>query len=122
MCTHADVQLTTEEYRRLEASTLTRLHEMRTAIGKQRSKEFGREFVTQLRERQGQEGRFWRSPQQQDGGQQIPEACMGCSRQSTVKIAKICETCPERAEVRVLFLLRLYCMLTAHIVFVCSAL
>jgi hypothetical protein len=99
-----DVQLTTEEFRRLEASTLNRLQEMRAAIGTQRSQQFGKEFVRELRERQGQEGRFW--PQQQDGGaaaeHQTPEACMGCSRPSTVKIAKICETCPERAEVRTL--------------------
>ena len=99
---HADVQLTTEEYRLLEASTLNRLQEMRTAIATQRSQRFGKEFVEELRRRQGQAGRFWSLPQQDGGGQQMAEACMGCGRPSTVKIAKICETCPERAEVRTL--------------------
>lgn len=100
MCVHSDVQLTTEDYRRLEASTLNRLQEMRTAIATQRSQLFGKEFVNELRARQQQVGRFWSMPQQQhDGRQETPEACMGCGRPSTVKIAKICETCPERAEV-----------------------
>ena len=97
MC--ADIQLTTEEYRRLEASTLNRLNEIKNRIAAQRSSVFGADFAKELRARQGQEGRFWPLPRQQDGQQQEPEACMGCSRPATVKISKKCETCPERAEV-----------------------
>jgi hypothetical protein len=96
----ADIQLTTEEYRRLEASTLNRLNEIKNRIAAQRSSVFGADFAKELRARQGQEGRFWPLPRQQDGQQQEPEACMGCSRPATVKISKKCETCPERAEVR----------------------
>ena len=99
MCVCADIQLTTEEYRRLEASTLNRLNEIKNRIAAQRSSVFGADFAKELRARQGQEGRFWPLPRQQDGQQQEPEACMGCSRPATVKISKKCETCPERAEV-----------------------
>jgi hypothetical protein len=100
VCVCADIQLTTEEYRRLEASTLNRLNEIKNRIAAQRSSVFGADFAKELRARQGQEGRFWPLPRQQDGQQQEPEACMGCSRPATVKISKKCETCPERAEVR----------------------
>lgn len=98
-CTQTDIQLTAEEFGRLEASTINRVRELQAMIAAQRDSIFGQEFMRELRQRQEVGERVWSLPRGQDGHRPAPDVCMGCGRPSTVKIAKICDTCPERAEV-----------------------
>lgn len=94
-----DIQLTAEEFGRLEVSTINRVRELQAMIAAQRDSVFGQEFMRELRQRQEVGERVWSLPRGQDGQRPTPDACMGCGRPSTVKIVKICDTCPERAEV-----------------------